>query len=273
MKKLFLLLALLLPTPALACEEHEEASLDLEISALYPNPNSGEAEWIELTNSGKDPVDLSLYTLEDATGKPWALSGTLEETTEITGFPFQLNNSNETVVLKTLSGETVATFAYTTSKKGEILTKDAPAAETSATASTPTASTTPPVVSPTTTPAKWPIFSEALPNPEGSDSTDEWIELYNPYGEDLPLAGLSLDDSEGGSKPYALSGTLAAESYLLIPVTESKLTLNNDSDHLRLMGVNAEILWDIPYDGSSEGLSYAWFTDFYDWTEESTPGS
>jgi hypothetical protein len=37
--------------------------------------------------------------------------------------------------------------------------------------------------------------------------------------------------------------------------------------------VNSEILWDIPYDGSSEGLSYAWFTDFYDWTEESTPGS
>ncbi len=277
MKKFLFLLALTLPfQTALACEEHtEETSLDLEISALYPNPNSNEEEWIELTNGGKDPVDLSLYTLEDATGKPWTLSGTLEETTEITGFPFQLNNSNETVVLKTLDGTTVDSFTYATSTKGAILTKDSPVAETTTatTTSTTSATTSPSIITPTATPAKWPIFSEALPNPEGSDSTDEWIELYNPYGEDLTLAGLSLDDSEGGSSPYTLTGILAAESYLLIPVTESKLTLNNDSDHLRLLGVNAEILWDIPYDGSSEGLSYAWFTDFYDWTEESTPGS
>lgn len=270
MKKLLFLFALLVPTPALACEAHEEASLDLEISALYPNPNSGEAEWIELTNTGKAPLALSLYTLEDSTGKPWTLSGTLEETVEITGFPFQLNNSNETVTLKTLAGETVDTFTYTTSTKGEILTKDT---QTEEAVEITTETSTPEATAPATTPSKWPLFSEALPNPAGSDSTDEWIELYNPYGEDLTLNGLSLDDSEGGSKAYALSGTLSAESYLLIPVTESKLTLNNDADHLRLLGVNAEILWDIAYSGSKEGLSYAWFTDFYDWTEESTPGS
>lgn len=276
MKKLLFLLSLTLPFQTAQAAEcpatSTTVSMDLEISALYPNPNSGEAEWIELSNAGKVAVDLSLYTLEDSTGKPWTLSGTLEETLEVTGFPFQLNNSNETVTLKTLDGTTVDSFSYTTSTKGEVLTKDAPtAASPTSTSAAPVASTPTPTV--TATPAQWPIFSEALPNPQGSDSTDEWIELYNPYGEELNLSGLSLDDSEGGSKPYALTGTLAAESYLLISVTESKLTLNNDTDHLRLLGVNAEILWDTVYDGSKEGLSYAWFIDFYDWTEESTPGS
>jgi len=281
MKKLFFLLALAAiitgPTQsALATTDcpapSDTASMDLEISALYPNPNSGEEEWIELSNLGTNPIDLSLYTLEDSTANPWTLSGTLEETLTIRGFSFQLNNSNETITLKTLEGEVVDIFTYTTSSKGEILTANTTATtDTSATSETTT--TTTETSTPVTTPSTWPIFSEALPNPEGSDSTDEWIELYNSYGETLTLDGLFLDDSEGGSGSYALTGSLAAESYLLISVTESKITLNNDSDHVRLLGVSDEILWDVPYEGSAEGLSYAWFTDFYDWTEESTPGS
>lgn len=275
MKKLLFILALLLPTPASATTgcpaPSDEASMDVEISALYPNPNTGEEEWIELKSGGKDPVDLSLYTLEDSTAKPWTLSGTLEETLTIKGFPFQLNNTNETVTLKTLDGTIVDSFTYATSTKGVVMSTASASTSATTTAETPT--TTEASLAPATTPSQWPIFSEVLPNPEGSDSTDEWIELYNPYGEDLPLTGLSLDDSEGGSSPYALSGTLAAESYLLVSVTESKITLNNDSDHLRLLGVNSEILWDVPYESSKEGLSYAWFGDFYDWTEETTPST
>lgn len=276
MRKLILalFLASILLEPALAheCEAPSSGtSLDLEISALYPNPNTGESEWVELRNLGSDPIDLSLYTLEDATAKPWTLSGTLEETVEITGFPFQLNNTNETVTLKTLDGTVVDTFEYASSTKGKMITKASTetqtGSESTSTETAPSVSTSTP-----TTPSAWVIFSEALPNPAGSDSTEEWIELYNPYGETLILEGLFLDDEEDGSSPYALTGTLSAESYLLVKVTDSKITLNNDADHLRLLGVNSEILWDISYSSSKEGLSYAWFGDYYDWTEEPTPG-
>lgn len=271
MKNLFsLFLSLTLVSPALACTaEDPTPSLELEISAVYPNPNTGESEWVELTNLGDDPIDLSLYTLEDATANPWTLSGTLEETVQITGFPFQLNNSSETITLKTLDGTVVDIFEYATSNKGEILTRD-PVVETASeeteiveAATTETAANTP---------SQWPIFSEALPNPAGSDSSEEWIELYNPYGETLTLDGLFLDDEEGGSSPYALSGTLAAESYLVVSVVDSGITLNNDSDHVRLLGISSEVLWDTTYADSSEGWSYAYFGDFYDWTEEPTPG-
>lgn len=276
MKKLFLILLLLSPRAQAASDgcpaedEEDEISMEIEISALYPNPNSGEQEWIELSNLGDETIDLSLYTLEDATAHPWGLTGTLEETARITGFSFQLNNSNETVTLKTVDGAAVDTWTYSSSTKGVALTRDSEATSETSTTTTTTSSVT---TAATQTPAQWPIFSEALPNPEGSDSTEEWIELYNPYGETLNLSGLFLDDSEGGSSAYALSGSMGAESYLLISVVDSRITLNNDSDHVRLLGVNNEILWDVPYDGGGEGLSYAWFGSAYDWTEESTPGT
>lgn len=279
MKKLLTLLLLItFPPNALAaeCPAPETAeSIQTEglfISAVYPNPNSGESEWVELSNESGETLDLSLYTLEDATAKPWTLSGALEETMRIEGFSFQLNNSNETVTLKTIEGTVVDSFTYASSTKGVFISRESSATTTEEDTEVNTASSpdpTPPAV----TPNLWPIFSEALPNPEGSDSTDEWIELYNPYGESLELSGLSLDDSEGGSTSYVLSGSLAAESYLLLSVSETKLTLNNDTDHLRLLGLNGEILWDVIYTDSSEGKSYAFFGTFYDWTEEPSPGT
>lgn len=249
--------------------------LSLQISALYPNPNTGEAEWIEVSNTGTQSADLSLYTLEDATAKPWAPSGTLEagEQLQITGFSFQLNNSNETVTLKTSNGTPVDTWTYATSTKGEILYRSTTATESTTSTATSTASTsTSTTTTAATTPTRWPNFSEALPNPAGSDSAAEWIELYNSYSDTLTLDGLKLDDEDGGSSPYSLSGTLAAESYLLVPITDSNLTLNNTDDHVRLLGVNNEVLWDVPYTDVKEGQSYALLSGEYLWTDNPTPG-
>ena len=278
MKKLLIsiLLSSLLLRPAQACEPEtstSEVSLQIEITSLYPNPNSGESEWIELTNLSHELIDLSLYTLEDETAKPWTLSGTLEESVTLTGFSFQLNNGGDTVTLKTLEATVVDSFNYSSSTKGEILTRVVEQSSSHAEQSV-AQSTEEQVVEadPLVTPSLYPIFSEALPNPEGSDSTEEWVELYNPYGEVLPLKGLYLDDSDGGSSSYALSGNLAAESYLVIGVEESGITLNNDSDQVRLLGVSDEVLWEIPYEGSKEGYSYAYFGDYYDWMDEPTPG-
>ena len=54
---------------------------------------------------------------------------------------------------------------------------------------------------------------------------------------------------------------------------DSKITLNNDADHLRLLGVNGEILWDVPYADSKEGWSYALLENTYDWTETPSPSA
>jgi len=246
------------------------ASLKVSLSALYPNPNTGEEEWIEVTNTGSTSVDLSLYTLEDATAKPWTLSGTLEagKSTRLSGFPFQLNNSNEIVTLKTGTGTQLDTWTYATSTKGLAMTRTSESTATTATTADPAIVPTPIL----TTPTRWPSFSEAMPNPSGSDSTEEWIELYNTTSETLTLDGLQLDDSDGGSTPLALTGTLAGESYLVISIEDSKLTLNNTEDHVRLLGVNGEILWDISYTSTKEDQTYALIDGQTLWTEIPTPG-
>ena len=271
-------ISFLLPQIALAkdiCIAEEDIPKDLEITALYPNPNTGEDEWIEIKNTGKTNLELAFYTIEDTTNKPYPLEGTLEagESTSITGFSFQLNNSNETVTLKTIAGDTVDTFSYETSTKGQAIEKDAQvetASETTSEDTTEPTETETEVITPVT-PTLWPIFSEAMPNPEGSDSTEEWIELYNPYDQALTMDGLKLDDEDGGSSPYGLTGTLEAESYLLVSIQDSKLTLNNTVDHIRLLGANDEILWDISYEDTTEGKSYALIGDSYVITTP-TPG-
>ncbi len=259
--------------PAQSTTTTTSISTAVQISALYPNPNTGEQEWIELTNTGSSSLDLNNYTLEDATAKPWTASGTVTAggKLQLTGFNFQLNNSNETVTLKTNAGTLVDTWTYATSSKGVILYRTSQ----STTTETPSATTTTNTSSTSTTqstPSLWPAFSEALPNPEGTDSTEEWIELYNPYSEVLTLTGLQLDDAEDGSSPYSLTGTLAADSTLLISIEDSHLNLNNTEDHVRLLGVNGEILWDYSYSNPKEGSSLIAYGNSTTWTTHPTPG-
>ena len=46
------------------------------------------------------------------------------------------------------------------------------------------------------------IISEFLPNPEGKDQENEWIELYNQSNQIANLSNWQLDDQEGGSSPF-----------------------------------------------------------------------
>ena len=279
LKKIFaflILLTLCVPTATAAsdgCPAPNTTAIPttLRITALYPSPNTGEMEWIELTNTGNSTLDLANYTLEDSTAKPWTASGTVEagEPIELSGFSFQLNNSNETVTLKTSAGTPVDTWTYASSSKGVILYRDA---DEEIEESTESSNSTETSQTPTSTPSKYPSFSEAMPNPEGSDSTEEWVELYNPYTETLTLNGLYLDDAEGGSSPHALSGTLEPESYLLLGVQETRINLNNTTDHVRLLGVSSEVVWDFPYSDPDEGNSLIAYGGSTTWTSKPTPG-
>ncbi len=269
MRKLILLFfGLTFPLNALAtqmCVCTETIPLDLSITAVYPAPLDGESEWVEIQNNFSEEVDLSYYTLEDTTAKPQSLSGVLgtNESIQITNLSFQLNNGGDAVTLKTIDGEIADTLSYTNSESGVPVFKNASnnkeESEVVLTESQPT------------TPSSWPEFSEVLPNPEGADGTEEWIELYNPYDETLALTGLQIDDNEGGSKPYNLQGTMTAHSYLLISIEDSNITLNNTTDSVRLLGVSSEVLWEIPYENPKEAQSYALISGAYLWTSTPTP--
>ena len=122
---------------------------------------------------------------------------------------------------------------------------------------TPTPTVTPlPMVTPSpsmtpTPPASLPAaglvrLNEVLPAPGRVDfngdglvnSSDEYIELYNPQAGAVDVSGWMVDDSEGGSRDYVLpAGTvLAPHGFLLLSHAQTGVALNNDGDSVRLLG-------------------------------------
>ena len=113
-------------------------------------------------------------------------------------------------------------------------------------------------------------LNKFLPNPAGADSENEWIELCNSGKNDVDLTGFSLDDGAGGSKPYQLDDySLAAESCIFITSAESHIALNNNSDSVRFLDANGEVIGQVDYSGGgAEGLVYAKVDNVWQWVGE-----
>lgn len=103
------------------------------------------------------------------------------------------------------------------------------------------------------------LLSEVLPNPIGPDSENEFIEIVNKDAKDVNLCNWKLDDKEGGSPPYTIRSDLILRSgeYRVFMVTETKITLNNDEDDVRIIDPNGKIVDSIHYTHPPEGKSYA----------------
>lgn len=102
------------------------------------------------------------------------------------------------------------------------------------------------------------FINELLPNPVGSDTAGEFIELIN-NGDEVSLSGWKLDDAAGGSSAYEISDTVIESGEILsFPRSVTGIALNNGGDSVRLIAPDGEIKDEFSYDGSiSEGSSYA----------------
>jgi hypothetical protein len=118
------------------------------------------------------------------------------------------------------------------------------------------------------------LINEVAPNPTGSDQA-EFIELYNNNAIEIDLSGYYLDDIDGGSKPYQFMNNFGIQpfSYLVLKKEETKLSLNNESDSIRLLDDKQKLLQQIDYDNAEEGVSYSRSNDggWY-WTEKISAG-
>ncbi|MCK4553569.1 lamin tail domain-containing protein, partial [Candidatus Parcubacteria bacterium] len=137
------------------------------------------------------------------------------------------------------------------------------------------------------------IITEIFPNPAGSDSEDEFIELYNNSGRDVDLLGWRLGDESKKKYEFKYAndanlrqGTpiIKVGEYFVIYRSESKIVLNNGSDSVKLyQPLKDEPLQVVKYEKSIEGWSYN-ISDFrfkisdlrsdnYVWSEIVTPGA
>ncbi|HAH04367.1 MAG: OB-fold nucleic acid binding domain protein [Parcubacteria group bacterium GW2011_GWA2_43_17] len=120
------------------------------------------------------------------------------------------------------------------------------------------------------------MINEFMPDPQGSDAA-EWVELYNASSSALALSGLRLDDAEGGSSPYAFSASasIPAFEYFLVLKPDSRLSLNNSDDSVRLLGPDDQIVQTVLYQGVKENWSYNYdaVNEEWLWSPSSTPGA
>lgn len=119
-------------------------------------------------------------------------------------------------------------------------------------------------------------ISEALANPIGADEQLEFIELFNAEPIAIDLSGWSVDDGDGGSKPYVFPDNtiIDARAYFFLDRPQTKITLNNDQEAVRLFNATGKVVDQGIFDEIAEGVSWArdenraWYQ-----TDSPTPGT
>jgi micrococcal nuclease len=254
------------------------------ISEILPNPlgKDAEGEWIELVNTLETTVSLCGWELDDGEkgSKPFALDTFsiagrerllfLREKTKIA-----LNNSNEVVRLlapfppegSTIRGKTIEEpgkktrvilqeLSYTKSIEGESLALRSDGLY---------------VWTPFLTPSEenkfrgarkqYPddmiIVSAALPNPDGKDAGNEWIEVTNVSDEIIDLTGWFLDNREDSRPPFPITHlALRAGAVYRFTAQETGIALTNTADQARLLDPDGTLVSLLSWTNAVSARSY-----------------
>ena len=78
-----------------------------------------------------------------------------------------------------------------------------------------------------------------------SPGENEWVELYNPSGGKISLAGWTISDGSGAATP--LSGGFDADNYYFFVAEKFKGALNNDGDEINLYSDTQNLIDKVTY--------------------------
>jgi len=114
-----------------------------------------------------------------------------------------------------------------------------------------------------------------MPNPQGNDSENEWIEIYNNGNETHDISGWMLDDIDGGSNTYTFpQGTnILYGEYRVFSIKITSIALTNSGDSVRIIYPDNSIADEVKYtEKATDGESYALINNVWQWTDNPTPG-
>lgn len=120
------------------------------------------------------------------------------------------------------------------------------------------------------------VLSELLPNAVGSDTGNEFIEIYNPTDRTIDLSLYSVKVGVGGEKTYAfpIGATIAPGEYRTFNDSVMKFTLVNTYSRVVLTAIDGTLLGDSGlYDSPQEGYSWSFIDGGWHFTNRPTPGS
>lgn len=251
------------------------------LNELLPLPLEGQEEFIELKNTGTDPVDLNGWYLTDASGKKYTMSETFTDFLNVSQSisKIYLNNEGDTVNLYQPDDVLVMSVSYdNTGEAGESYcldnqgawqwsTANTPGAENSITASNESSE----IPEAGLEYSKLVRLNEILPNPVGSDS-EEWLELYNADSQNINLIGWTLTD---GTTNFIIENDIIIEAgqYWVFYNVDTNISLNNNGDSVTLLDPTGSEISIVSYASGAEGESYAYLDELWSWTNTPTPNA
>lgn len=102
-------------------------------------------------------------------------------------------------------------------------------------------------------------INEILPNPQGSDETEEYIKLYNSNSFDVDLSGWQLQDKAGTITTYTILTTtkILTNGFLVFKRPDTKIVLNNEGDGINLLSPDGKIVDSVGFTNAPLGQSYS----------------
>lgn len=105
------------------------------------------------------------------------------------------------------------------------------------------------------------FISEVFPNPKGTDTDKEWIELFNKENHNINLGNwsLNINNPSKNTKPKTIKfndkTTIKANSYLIIESPAYKFSILNTNCKIELKDFVGKSIDTITYENSEENLS------------------
>lgn len=277
---------------------------EIHINEFLPNPKGEDAtgEFIEMINKSSESVDISEWVLDDVVDTG-STPFTIPDETIIAGNGFltlyrpltkiSLNNNTDHVRLIRPDGVIQDDITYATVRDGHSWNRtDGENFELSSTITPNSANTITAPSSPTPKPTAETedeeestfsydysskiVINEFLPNPNGDDTAQEYIEIKSLDTRKIRLIGWAIDDGVGGSSPYRFADgdTISPNQILVLFRSKTKIALNNDQDIVQLLDPNKKIVSTVTYKPKIiEGQSFNRTVEgIFMWSEELTPG-
>lgn len=114
-------------------------------------------------------------------------------------------------------------------------------------------------------------LNEFYPYPGAEEK--EWVELFNQGSQTVDLAGWQIDDAENSNSPQSISDGAKIEPGDFLVITFEKSIFNNDTDQIRLIWPDGQIIHSISYPKAVKNSSCSRFGAQWLWTNQMTPGA
>jgi phosphatidylserine/phosphatidylglycerophosphate/cardiolipin synthase-like enzyme len=246
------------------------SDVGLRISEFLPNPLGSDAqtgmdgEWVEITNIGSDPVDLTGWELRSGSGlslPPATLSPGAYMVYPLGGESMTLTNAQGTLKLNDPDGNSAHTVIWDHSAYGMSMVAGATPSDMWVVGAWPTPGVAnyifeQPYSGPTEV-----LMSEV--SPQCSQPTDglvsEWVELYNTAGYAVNLSRWMVQDDAGGAAAVAPgrlwnhtpdSMILDVGEYVVLNLDDNILT--NQGETISLLDPNGNSVQTLTWDTSTD---------------------